>query len=698
MTDTRNLRRLAGLLLAGLLACSAWAQTEYTTETVQDPPGRVARMGLIEGAVSTAVDGVDTWANASLNRPLTRGDRVWVAERARSELHVGSTAVRLNSSTSVNLLTLDDDVTQLQLTQGTLSLRVRNLFDGERLQVDTPNLAFSVAQPGEYRIDVDPVRNTTRVSVWAGSGAVYGENGVSSPVSSGQQVSFAGTQLATLAVTSVGLRDSFEAWTAERDRQEDAAISARYVSRETIGYQQLDQHGDWLNDSTYGPVWYPRAVVADWAPYRYGHWANIAPWGWTWVDDAPWGFAPFHYGRWAYVGNRWGWVPGPVVSRPVYAPALVGFVGNSGSVGFGFQIGSSQPGVGWFPLGPGEPWRPYYRASPRYMSHINRFGSYPAHGGGYRYQRAPQAVTVVNADIFRQSRPVWQHRVRPPQEQITRAELGAAPAWGFGRDSPNRPGRTQPSGATPPSFLTQREVLTDRAAQDRSRYFDDRRADDRIPRREPPQGGERWSDRGMERNGDRANDWRSERRPDRDRNDNADAARQWRDDRQRFNVPPQPQPERTYVPPQATNAAPQFQAPPNLIPNPGGDRFHPRGEVRNDPHGQTRFPLGRDPRDAFRQDAPGEPRRDQAQRDQAEQFLQQQRQATARAQADGQAQAQALAQARAQAQAQAQAQQRAQAENAPRYTRPGSPMQPPGRKNNNDDDNRPPGRNFGMPR
>lgn len=659
MTSFLNPRRLAGLLVAGLLAGAAWSQTDVSTDAGQDPPGRVARIGLVEGAVSTAQAGGDNWANALLNRPLTRGDRVWVAERARSELHIGSTAVRLNSATSVNVLTLDDDVAQLQLTQGTLSLRVRTLFDGERLQVDTPNLAFSVAQPGEYRIDVDPVRNTTRVSVWAGSGAAYGENGMSYPLAAAQQVTFASTNLSPIAVASVGLRDNFEAWVAERDRQEDVAVSARYVSRETMGYQQLDQHGDWGNDAAYGAVWYPRAVVADWAPYRYGHWANIAPWGWTWIDDAPWGFAPFHYGRWAYVGNRWGWVPGPVVRRPVYAPALVGFVGNNAGVSFGFQVGSSQPGVGWFPLGPGEAWRPYYRASPRYVNNINRHGAYQASAGSYRYQRAPQAVTVVNADTFRQSQPVWQNRVRPPQEQITRAELGAAPSFGFGRDNQYRnPGRPLTPGATPPGTVTQREVLTDRPANDRNRFNDERRGDDR-------RAEDRW--------------------PDRDRDGHNDnATRQWRDDRGRFNVPAPQQPERTHVPPQVTNAAPQFQAPTNAIPNQG--RPNVRDETRNDPrYGQPRYEPSRDPRYGQRNDAPPEPRRDQAQRDQAEQFLQQQRQATARSQADAQVQAQALAQARAQAQAQQQT------------ARPTRDVPRPGR-NNDDDNNGRPSRNPGPQR
>ena len=63
------------------------------------------------------------------------------------------------------------------------------------------------------------------------------------------------------------------------------------------------------------------------------------------MDDAPWGFAPFHYGRWLWWGNRWHWAPGPKVARPVYAPALVGWMGGPQ---FGVAVGSrAVPAMGW---------------------------------------------------------------------------------------------------------------------------------------------------------------------------------------------------------------------------------------------------------------------------------------------------------------------------------------------------------------
>ena len=365
---------LAAAFLLALLQPVAWAQEPAQA----DPPGRVARLNLAEGTVSFAsadngdpADAAD-WSPAVLNRPLTSGDKLWTGPQSRSELYVGSTAVRMNAQTSLDLLVLDDNVTQLRLPQGTLKLRVRTLFEGQRLEVDTPNLAFVVSQPGDYRLDVDAAGNTTRVVAQSGSGVIYGDDARSVTLGSQQQANFTGTQLVP-AGPGASQQDSFDVWAANRDRLEDQSVSARYVPRETVGYQQLDTYGTWSQDPSYGAVWMPREVPAQWVPYRDGHWAWVSPWGWTWVDDAPWGFAPFHYGRWAQIGPRWAWVPGRLAPRPVYAPALVAFVGGSnGGVSWNISIGgAARPGVGWFPLAPGEAYRPAYRVSPRSVSYTH---------------------------------------------------------------------------------------------------------------------------------------------------------------------------------------------------------------------------------------------------------------------------------------------------------------------------------------
>jgi hypothetical protein len=199
------------------------------------------------------------------------------------------------------------------------------------------------------------------------------------------------------------------------------------VPRGVVGYAQLDSYGTWSQDPGQGAVWYPRVAVADWAPYRYGHWDWISPWGWTWIDDAPWGFAPFHYGRWTMIGQRWAWVPGRMVARPAYAPALVVFMGSGSQ--FSFSVGSG-PGVGWYPLAPGEAWWPTYRTSPRYVGFVNysiNLHNYPRNYDHHVWRQRPFAATAVSEDDFRRGRPVYRHWQPVSPQAIGRVQVGVVP-------------------------------------------------------------------------------------------------------------------------------------------------------------------------------------------------------------------------------------------------------------------------------
>jgi hypothetical protein len=222
--------------------------------------------------------------------------------------------------------------------------------------------------------------------------------------------------------------DVFDNFCQDRDRREDLSASTKYVSREMPGYGDLDANGTWRNDPQYGPVWVPTTVPPGWSPYHYGHWAWIAPWGWTWIDDAPWGYAPFHYGRWVFLGGVWAWVPGPpapVGVRPVYAPALVVFVGGPG---FAVAIGGGV-GVGWFPLGPREAFVPAYGVSAVYVTRLNGPGVVVA-GPGFVYvnRAVPGAVVAVRGDALVGGRPIGAIAVRVPPGAVERVEvLHAAP-------------------------------------------------------------------------------------------------------------------------------------------------------------------------------------------------------------------------------------------------------------------------------
>ena len=423
-TETyRRLRRVlpwAAALILSWLASSAFAQQQEA-----DPPARVAHMSLRQGGVVFAPHGEDEWTDLPQNRPLTTGDRLWSDRGARAELQLGSATLHLDGETHLGFSEVDDRTAQFLLQQGTVQARVREITQGENFEIGTPNLAFRAMQPGEYRVDVDPQGGTTRVVVFSGMATVYGETGHSLNIGAGQQAAFAGRQLAAVQVPRTG-QDDFGAWAAERNRIEDQSIAARYVPRGVVGYSQLDQHGTWAQDPDLGAVWYPQVVVQDWAPYRYGHWEWIHPWGWTWIDDAPWGFAPFHYGRWTMLGNRWAWVPGRLAARPVYSPALVVFLGGGGA---SLTI-SSGPAVGWYPLAPGEAWWPAYRTSPRYVNFANfniNLNAYPRNYTNHVWRQRPHALTAVREDDFRRGRPVYRHW-QPLQPQVAgRAQVGVAP-------------------------------------------------------------------------------------------------------------------------------------------------------------------------------------------------------------------------------------------------------------------------------
>src|SRR5208282_5547067 len=322
--------------------------------------------------------------------------------------------------------------------QGSLILRVRHVDDDDTYEIDTPNIAFTLLQPGEYRLDVSEDGSQTITTVWHGRGRVTG-GGFTYSVVANQSATFTGSDLLDYDLEQVPSSDDLDNWAFQRDEREDQADSANYVSREMTGYEDLDDNGDWSYVAGYGPCWRPRAVAIGWAPYRFGHWAWVGPWGWTWVEDEPWGFAPFHYGRWAFVNSGWFWVPGPVVVRPMWAPALVAFVG--GGPGFHFSAGV---GVGWFPLGPGEVFVPGYHVSRAYVNNVNItnttvnitrvtnvyntvvINKTTVNNITYVNQHVTNGVTVVSHDAFVNARPVATNVMHVDQRELAAAPVGHA--------------------------------------------------------------------------------------------------------------------------------------------------------------------------------------------------------------------------------------------------------------------------------
>ncbi len=450
----RNLKRamLAIFFVFSMTAILAWAQDEQPNpeqspveeqqaspadqSNQTDPPGRAVRLQYMSGSVSLQPRGTEDWVAGTLNRPLTISDNVWTDKESRAELNVGTGLFRMGDETSLTLTNVSDNAVQVELHQGTLDLHVRHLFGGEIYEIDTPNLAFTIQKSGVYRIDVDPNGDATVVTVRKGEGDATGQ-GPAVHIRSNQQVRFTDATSMTHTVAEAPPYDGFDDWCAVRDKREDTSLSARYVAPGTVGVEDLDDNGVWREEPPYGHVWVPSSVPAGWAPYQYGHWIWVEPWGWTWVDDAPWGYAPFHYGRWVYTGGYWGWAPGPIYARPVYAPALVAWFGGPGwGVDLGFGVGG---GFGWCALGWGEPFYPWYGGGRGYFRNVNisntrivNINNYYGHrpnrygegGHAYANMRAPGGFTTAPARTLQNGGRVRGTAIRVSGRDLANAPMG----------------------------------------------------------------------------------------------------------------------------------------------------------------------------------------------------------------------------------------------------------------------------------
>ena len=430
---------------------------------VADPPARVGRLSVIDGTVSFHTADQTDWSPATLNYPVTTGTSFWTEPNSRSEIQFGEGEVRMDQSTSLDIVELSDSQTQFQINQGVVNVHLATLPSGG-VSLLTPLGSVEVLAPGSYHVDAgvpngDQPPQQMQVTVLEGSARF---NGASEPVDlqPGQSANIGGNPVS--ASVAPGKPLPFDDWARSREGGVAAAPqapagqaaqvtpaapaapagpgpSAQYVPPGMTGYQDLDANGQWANAPDVGPVWYPTAVPVDWAPYHYGHWAFVPPWGWTWIDDAPWGFAPFHYGRWAFIGGRWGWSPAyrvGVFERPVYSPALVAFVGGGGGgIGISLAIGGGLDAVGWVPLGFGEPYHPWYHVSPRYERRVNVMYVSPRtlHDVGIAHERPGfdhfanhDHAVVVPAAAFSHAAPVQHAAVAVPRGALAHAPMATS--------------------------------------------------------------------------------------------------------------------------------------------------------------------------------------------------------------------------------------------------------------------------------
>jgi hypothetical protein len=370
---------IGALLCNSVLPNAAFAQSAPPPPTPQaaqpdqnqaDPPARVGRIAAQSGAVSFRTNADTQWSAARLNYPVSSGNSFWTEPTAQAELQISASRIDLAGQTQFDVVNLLDSGLQAVAGQGEVVLQVANLMPDEVWAIQTPRGEVRISQPGTYDINVGNTQTPTVVTV------VQGEADIQGP---GVSLKVAANQTATIGGAGASFDGKVDAI------QRDAFLSARLAANHPPGHPpasiaaqlpymsggvDLYTYGEWSTAADYGDVWYP-PVSTTWVPYQDGQWAYVAPWGWTWVDAEPWGFAPFHYGRWARIDNRWGWIPGdaPRSDRAVYAPALVAFIGVGAGVAVGAALAHGM--IGWVPLGPNEPYHPWYHASSGYLSKVN---------------------------------------------------------------------------------------------------------------------------------------------------------------------------------------------------------------------------------------------------------------------------------------------------------------------------------------
>lgn len=364
------------MILAGATAMAAMADDEQPGQgpygpprQVQTQPGQgrldqaqqapdrnVARVSLLNGEVTVRRGDSGDAVAAAVNAPLLVQDIVQAGASSRAEIQFDSAnMVRLGANSEVRMGDLQVGRYQIQVGIGTVSFRVLRQPEAQ-VEIATPNAGVRPLRIGVYRVTVRE-DGSTEVTVREGEAEVATAKG-SERLRAGSTMLLRGDPQDPefQIVGSLG-PDDFDRWNAARDRDLEHSRSTQYVSRDIYGAEDLDGHGEWVNDPSYGNVWVPR-VAPGWAPYREGRWVWEDYYGWTWVSYDPWGWAPYHYGRWYHSPFGWAWYPGSRYERAYWSPALVGFFGFGGRVGVGIGFGFGN--VGWVPLAPYERFSPWW--------------------------------------------------------------------------------------------------------------------------------------------------------------------------------------------------------------------------------------------------------------------------------------------------------------------------------------------------
>lgn len=345
---------IAAIILALVLPLVLPPAVSAQDDAAAAAAGFVARIDAIGGDVAIQRGDDNETLAAVTNTPVLAGDYVTTGAQSRAEVGFdGRSAVRLGENVQMRLVRVDPANRQVQLAAGAIEVRLFGDTDGQST-IETPSISVVPRTAGSFRIDVD-ANGETGITVRAGRADVVMPQGNQS-LQPGTTLIADGPAANPSIHTQPALAlDDFDSYNGDRDRIYVAATNAsQYVNTNVAGIGDLTGNGRWVDDGTYGNVWIPTTVAANWAPYRNGNWVWEGGFGWTWIAAEPWGWAPFHYGRWYFSAayQRWAWYPPPPARiAPAWSPALVGFVGfNAGAVNVGVAFGN----IGWVPLAPYE--------------------------------------------------------------------------------------------------------------------------------------------------------------------------------------------------------------------------------------------------------------------------------------------------------------------------------------------------------
>ncbi len=471
MTILHRICLIPLLFLLVLTGTPALAAEDDDAPWAPTPP----RLGFIDGEVSYWRPGAEDWVRAQLNLALAEGDALYSGSDANFEVQYGSRSfVRADADTQLSLVAQEEQRIQFKLTSGRVSFDMRSIAVGDTLEVSTPNAVFVVAHPGYYRVEVNS-RDTHFITRRGGEATVTTADGRALSIYPSEDIVVSAGDPVRVATYAAPAPDAWDRWNDARSDRSGESISARYLPPDVYGAEELDRYGRWRVVPSYGPVWIPDGVGADWVPYSTGSWVWDPYYEWTWIDAAPWGWAPFHYGRWVDIGGYWAWAPGPVVRRSVYSPALVAFMIRDHNVSV--QIGAGLPGMGWVALSWGEPLLPWW-GPPRHRGHpwwggwggprvVNNVVIKPTtiiKTGDIHFHNArlPGAIRTMPADRFGRERvrAATGNRYAPADFVPVRGEL------------PVRPTRASlfggaPRGAPPPRDVVARPVVSTRIPRER---------------------------------------------------------------------------------------------------------------------------------------------------------------------------------------------------------------------------------------